>query len=878
MRKTVRLVLPIIAIGLAVLLAPNVARAESLSWANSKPVVTSSTKVTLDNRGDWCNGFVQSKEISGTYENKKVCVTAGGGVKFGNYFNGRSYSYVVGISYDSKMYQFNGPCFEDNDCLYLSGSDTLVAKQYSANGLVRTLAVYKNFMNRLSRKLDGFSYLYNFNSSNPDYIFKSGVSDGYPDGYAWPIGGLAASDNGKWLAVEFRERGYGLLNIETLQMKRISTNRFSYGFGYDPATELAVGGDGEYVAVMGANAGISVFDVDENCGDIANDSNMFGITPIGVPCRTAQIDTSEFVDRFKVADHPRFSSDGGQLGFLATSYTYEVREILLQVNGYAGQKLDYLAMGDSYQSGEGETSDKHYLDGTNNIYEKCHVSDRSYPFVLANVLDLDLNYVKNVACSGAEMVDIYGKDSTYLGQGDRLGMNGMNLSKSDRIIAQTQAKFSFIQGRVHQINFAQRYQPRVITIGIGGNDAGFIKKLTACVGRDTCSWAGTTKGRAQTAQEIKSLFPKLVQTYQEIHFASPASKIYVIGYPKIIDQNGYCGASLTELLDKNEMEFMNEGVRYLNQVIEVAARSAGVKYIDIYNGYGDSVLCGDSSDKSVNGIRFGDDNTIFDILKQFRPIGQESFHPTPLGHFNNVIAITSSVGNIMNYDYCGFGVSFCPDSTIVAPDPTSAWWGGSYRDYPTHRISDFIIDKADIYGFKKFLRLAQNALMPGSIVGVSVMSTPVDLGSFTVSGDGSLDIAVDLPTDLEDGYHTLYINGTSYSGEPIELYQIFEYQKPKATPIEQPDQINSGAIESVIANSPELILNLENNRYSFPEQILGASVVKNQQQNANSTDKKEAEIIQNNDNDSIGFLIIYAVCCVILVLAIRFAKRYYRGL
>ena len=877
MKKVVHLVVPIIAFGLSILMFSNNAFAEGISWTTVSPTVIHSEPTITNAIHNDCSGTIQAKEIFGTFENKNVCVTTGEGIKFGNYFSNREYSYVIGISYDSKMYKLNSPCSDLKDCMYLQGSDTLVTKQYLINGLVRSLVVYKNFMSRLSLEIKGLDVHYNFDSSNPDYIFKSSPSAGYPNGYAWPIGGIGASDNGKWLAVEFRERGYGLLNIETLEMKRISINKFNYGQGLDPGTEIAVGGDGKYVAVMGYNAGMSVFDIKDTCGDVANDTNMSNISPIAIPCVTSlMVNFDDIIPRFKYAVLPRFNDDGGQLVFYAFSYSNPTREVVLHASGYTGKKLDYLAMGDSYQSGEGETKDRYYFDGTNNIYEKCHVSSRSYPFVLAGMLNLNLENVRSVACSGAEMKDIYGNTGTYLGQGGRFDGNNMKLNTSNRVIAQSQAKLSFIQGRIHQNSFVEKYQPKIITIGIGGNDAGFIKKLQACIGPDTCIWAGTEQGRAKTVEEIKNQFSKLVQTYSEIHKASPGSKIYVIGYPKIIDRDGYCGVLLNELLDKNEMQFINEGIKYLNEVISAAARAAGVKYVDIYNAYGESSLCGNNSTKAMNGIRSGDDNALNESIKWFKPIGQESFHPTPYGHELNAETIISSVGNIMDYNYCGFNLTICPDNSIKVPEPSNYWnYGTNY--YPPTRISDFIIERADITGTHLTLRLLKNSLAVNSNVRIVVTSTPVELGNFTVAGDGSLDVDIDLPADLEDGYHTLHIYGNTYSGEPIQLYQIFEYKKYVAQPTQETinkETVNNDNAE--VIKESEMPLITENKDYTYYDWLANPITENSDILGKNSSvDKTKTAAIKNTGN--IKGVIIYILIIVFSTVLVAVARLIIRN-
>jgi lysophospholipase L1-like esterase len=183
-----------------------------------------------------------------------------------------------------------------------------------------------------------------------------------------------------------------------------------------------------------------------------------------------------------------------------------------------------------------------------------------------------------VACSGATTKDIIGDNKDYSGQNNRLGIGGLAMGDSDINLAKTFARYNFVQGRIYQETFVSWYDPKVITIGVGGNDVDLVGKLKACIGIDTCDYAGDSNKKAQVANEIKSFYPRLVETYKKLHSDSPSSKIFAIGYPRMIQEDGYCDISLRKLLDYDEREFMNEAILYLNQVTEAAAKTAGIKY------------------------------------------------------------------------------------------------------------------------------------------------------------------------------------------------------------------------------------------------------------------------------------------------------------
>ena len=81
-----------------------------------------------------------------------------------------------------------------------------------------------------------------------------------------------------------------------------------------------------------------------------------------------------------------------------------------------------------------------------------------------------------VACGGATIHDLNGSNSGgYDGQNDRLR------DYADKNTLQNMALNEIIPGRVKQIEFVKKYQPKVITLTAGGNDVGFGKKIKSCI-------------------------------------------------------------------------------------------------------------------------------------------------------------------------------------------------------------------------------------------------------------------------------------------------------------------------------------------------------------------------------------------------------------
>lgn len=736
-----------------------------ISWTRSTPTVGGYSAVTYNDvyGSMYCPVDRLLINVIGLSEPVNACMIKGDDVSFATY---SMYGIFVGFRNDTLMYPLEISC-STNLCTYLPQTDTMAMRRYGTNELV----VYKDFSSRLVRRVNpsNLTVSYAFNYDNPSYEFKDS------SGYYWPVGGMSGSSNGRFLAVEINNGGVGLLDVTNLTMKYVTNRTFLYWHGADPTIEFAVSNDGRFIAEMGRNAGIAIYEVDDSCGNPLGVHQMdAGLSPTSNSCPMSPIDY-RFIDNFHEAYNPVFSSSGDSLTFYATSYSVEPHKIELRASGYGGSRLDYLAMGDSFSSGEGAESDKEYLDGTNTGYDKCHISTNSYPFIVARMQQFDMNYVKSVACSGAVMDDVVGEDSSYWGQGSRMEKYIPSLYKGDKTPLQSEAFMLFFPGRTHQSSFVSRYHPAIITLGIGGNDVGFAKKLKACLGPDTCSWAGTAEGKEMTAIEIKSIYDKLVRTYRSIHDDSPNTKIYVIGYPKLIDELGDCGGLTGYLLNSDERKFINEGVSYLNRIIKSATSTVGVKYVDVEDSLGGSALCGDKP-SAMNAIRLGDDSAIIDKLQWLKLIGQESFHPNTLGHAKIASKIETTINNLDSFNYCDNSLTACPVNT-PPPEPNEYWVPGIYHDYPHQKLADFILDDPSNENHKKLV-LPGHSLSPSTNVTVTVASEPQTIGIYQVGANGDLDQSINLPPNLDPGYHTLHIYGASYSGEAVDLYQVISYKLP----------------------------------------------------------------------------------------------------
>lgn len=484
----------------------------------------------------------------------------------------------------------------------------------------------------------------------------------------------------------------------------------------------------------------------------------------------------------------------------ATQLTLKVRiggteqQIVLSAPDHQYSSLDYLALGDSFTSGEGDSQGNIYYEPGTDIQEntglpkgeKCHLSKRSYPYLLAKNMNMSTQHFRSVACSGAQMgADLF-PPHEYHGQDERL----KELDFNAREQKQRDALYDFTPGRIRQLDYVDRYKPKIVTISIGGNDVGFADVLRQCVLpngfglQGTCDYAAlNASARASKAQEIQALTTKLKDSYEKIHFLSPQTKIYVLGYSKILKSGTACSYMNFNF---EERRFIDEAFAYMNGVIEAAAINAGVGYINIEDALGDAVICGDENPRAVNGVKFGDDIKIAGL----RVIGQESFHPNEHGHAKIAQAIEQQLhpNNLQTYDYCPTpGIYVCGEPINIPSVPA---YFTTDQAPPTHWIDNIRILEDDSYLLGEQIRIQQNHRFKAhSTVNTELHSDPILLSQDTADEFGSIDTQITLPDDIPVGYHTLRIKGTLITDEPVEYYQTILIVGPEG------DRDNNGTAD-----------------------------------------------------------------------------------
>jgi lysophospholipase L1-like esterase len=226
--------------------------------------------------------------------------------------------------------------------------------------------------------------------------------------------------------------------------------------------------------------------------------------------------------------------------------------------GAAAAATPYVALGDSYSSGVGTRV--YYNDGTS-----CQRSPDAYGPLIAAARGYALTFE---ACSGAKTTDV---NSTQLGP----------LSSTTNLV----------------------------TITIGGNDAGFSNVIVNCaLYYFTCDSAISSANSF-----IQTKLPGLLDTtYSDIRAKATTAHVVVLGYPHLFTSTGTT-CNFNTLTSSHEKS-LNNTADLLDGVISARASAHGFTYVDPRSAFAPHEVC--SSSEWLNG--------------QSNPLS-ESYHPNISG-------------------------------------------------------------------------------------------------------------------------------------------------------------------------------------------------------------------------------------------------------
>jgi len=230
--------------------------------------------------------------------------------------------------------------------------------------------------------------------------------------------------------------------------------------------------------------------------------------------------------------------------------------------------VNYAAVGDSYASGV----------GTQSSYDNsCDRSAKGYPSLWAAAHSVSA--FTNVACSGAKTGDV-------------------------------------INSQVGSLSSANT----VVTVTIGGNDAGFTSTMESCIiGGDSGCNTAVNKAKSYIGTTLPGL---LDNTYNAIRSHAPNATVYVVGYPRIYQLGGSCNVGLSD----TARGYINSGADSLDTAISAAASRHGFQFVDVRGAFASHGIC--SSTWWLNSVTF--------------PV-VNSYHPNAAGYASGYLPSLTAV-------------------------------------------------------------------------------------------------------------------------------------------------------------------------------------------------------------------------------------------
>ncbi|WP_030560163.1 SGNH/GDSL hydrolase family protein [Streptomyces aureocirculatus] len=227
----------------------------------------------------------------------------------------------------------------------------------------------------------------------------------------------------------------------------------------------------------------------------------------------------------------------------------------------------YVALGDSYSSGVGAGS---YDSGSGS----CKRSTRAYPALWA--AQNGPASFSFTACSGARTGDV-------------------------------------LSGQLGPLNSGTG----LVSISVGGNDAGFADVMTTCVLQSESACVNRVN---QAKAYVDSTLPgQLDRVYSAIESRAPSARVVVLGYPRFYKLGGSCLAGLTE----GERRAINGAADHLNTATAKRAADHGFTFGDVTSTFSGHEIC--SGDAWLHSLNLGN-------------IG-ESYHPTAAGQSGGYLPV-----------------------------------------------------------------------------------------------------------------------------------------------------------------------------------------------------------------------------------------------
>jgi lysophospholipase L1-like esterase len=260
----------------------------------------------------------------------------------------------------------------------------------------------------------------------------------------------------------------------------------------------------------------------------------------------------------------------------------------------------YVALGDSYSSGEG--LEPYYPDSDQPDLNGCHrsigrayaqsvrIPGHSQPIATEATNDqADFHFL---ACSGAQTVD--------------LTQSAVDPGNQDNTL--WRESNHYLSGEVDQVDDSGWLDEdtTLVTLTIGGNDVGFAPVLRGCVVSMSACDNGTfkvTRPGGVDPRPLTEYQPYLVQqvrshlaaVYKQIHLHAPNARVVVVGYPRLFHTglSVACYGLLTRTQNwlNSQTDAMITTIQNAITDTQTAYPTMAIQFVDVRNAFTDHEVC-----------------------------------------------------------------------------------------------------------------------------------------------------------------------------------------------------------------------------------------------------------------------------------------------
>ena len=256
--------------------------------------------------------------------------------------------------------------------------------------------------------------------------------------------------------------------------------------------------------------------------------------------------------------------------------------------GYAGdlfpgaparETIQYVALGDSYSSGEGNPS---YIPGSDTLVNTCHRSLDAWPVSISRDMYDQIDLMAFRACSGAI--------SNYIFE----DINAENIEPEQGLSVWSTTD--------------------IVSISIGGNDVGFANTIITCMASNTAQGCLDALDTVSANIADPDFVDNLEEVFSGIRLAGKTStQVLVVGYPRLYPEyeniSGTCtwgslGVALLSpmvsgrTITKNEIDAFSRVHDELNTAIDTAVENtsdSNVHFVDPTSVFSTHEICGSST-------------------------------------------------------------------------------------------------------------------------------------------------------------------------------------------------------------------------------------------------------------------------------------------